>query len=516
MGRVRMMYRYVFLGLATFLGLASTWFFFGRNKTIEDVKELKSVSKVQKKLPVVVGKKKKKISKVSSVPDQKEEIPFDQKSEEEQVQILDAIKAKGNDFYRKGDLLKAISSYTEAIDLANNEKALVFLNNRAAAYLKIKEFKKARLDAQRVVSLEPENVKALFRIASSYYSELNYDEAMRAVTDILKLEPEHKEASKMYGDIMNERAKIQMAEEEARRKEEASNVEEIVADDVQEPELESEKPTESTEEVRDESPVQEESVQSEDKPEEPEEVVSTDALVEEVVEDVDNTEDVNESATEDVIPEEPVEETQPEESEVPVVEEPVEPEEEPEVEEVPETTEVDEVKESEPVEEVPEVPEVVEEEPVEETQPEESEVPVVETEETPVEESVETEEEPAVEEVPETSEIEEVKESAEEPVEEDKVEEAPEDVNEESDNVEPNEELVVPEPVISGDIVDHLKENVEEAIETMALKEEIEEEEEKESEEPESTEDDPTANNNFDVEQEDEDDTVIETVEDDE
>ena len=455
------MYRYVFLGLATFLGLASTWFFFGRNKTIEDVKELKSVSKVQKKLPVVVGKKKKKISKVSSVPDQKEEIPFDQKSEEEQVQILDAIKAKGNDFYRKGDLLKAISSYTEAIDLANNEKALVFLNNRAAAYLKIKEFKKARLDAQRVVSLEPENVKALFRIASSYYSELNYDEAMRAVTDILKLEPEHKEASKMYGDIMNERAKIQMAEEEARRKEEASNVEEIVADDVQEPELESEKPTESTEEVRDESPVQEESVQSEDKPEEPEEVVSTDALVEEVVEDVDNTEDVNESATEDVIPEEPVEETQPEESEVPVVEEPVE------------------------------------------------------TEETPVEESVETEEEPAVEEVPETSEIEEVKESAEEPVEEDKVEEAPEDVNEESDNVEPNEEPVVPEPVISGDIVDHLKENVEEAIETMALKEEIEEEE-KESEEPESTEDDPTANNNFDVEQEDEDDTVIETVEDDE
>merc|ERR1712100_342462 len=423
MGRVRMMYRYVFLGLATFLGLASTWFFFGRNKTIEDVKELKSVSKVQKKLPVVVGKKKKKISKVSSVPDQKEEIPFDQKSEEEQVQILDAIKAKGNDFYRKGDLLKAISSYTEAIDLANNEKALVFLNNRAAAYLKIKEFKKARLDAQRVVSLEPENVKALFRIASSYYSELNYDEAMRAVTDILKLEPEHKEASKMYGDIMNERAKIQMAEEEARRKEEASNVEEIVADDVQEPELESEKPTESTEEVRDESPVQEESVQSEDKPEEPEEVVSTDALVEEVVEDVDNTEDVNESATEDVIPEEPVEETQPEESEVPVVEESVETEEEPAVEEFPETTEVDEVKESEPVEEVPEVPEVVEEEPVE-------------AEETPVEESVETEEEPAVEEVPETTEVEEVKESAEEPVEEDKVEEA-EDVNEESDNVEP-------------------------------------------------------------------------------
>ena len=61
--------------------------------------------------------------------------------------------------------MQAIQHYSKAIEL--NSSLLVAYNNRAMAWLKLEEWKKALQDCDHVLSLEPANIKALLRQANA-------------------------------------------------------------------------------------------------------------------------------------------------------------------------------------------------------------------------------------------------------------------------------------------------------------------------------------------------------------
>jgi tetratricopeptide (TPR) repeat protein len=76
-------------------------------------------------------------------------------------------KSQGDSAYRAGKFEKAVSLYSES--LACNSDNHVVLSNRAAAYLKCKQWKAALKDAERCILLAPEWHKAHYRKACALY-----------------------------------------------------------------------------------------------------------------------------------------------------------------------------------------------------------------------------------------------------------------------------------------------------------------------------------------------------------
>ena len=71
----------------------------------------------------------------------------------------------GNAYYKKGDFVHAIQSYTRAIGF-NPQSALAH-SNRAMTYLKLKEFANAELDASAAILIDARHVKSYLRRASA-------------------------------------------------------------------------------------------------------------------------------------------------------------------------------------------------------------------------------------------------------------------------------------------------------------------------------------------------------------
>ena len=67
-------------------------------------------------------------------------------------------KKDGNLHYKNKDYEKAIKSYTKAFSLNNNEP--IYLTNRAQAYIKLKQYNKAIEDAQYVIEIDENTIKA--------------------------------------------------------------------------------------------------------------------------------------------------------------------------------------------------------------------------------------------------------------------------------------------------------------------------------------------------------------------
>ena len=61
--------------------------------------------------------------------------------------------------------LQAVSCYSEALSL--DEQHVAALNNRAMAYLQLREYQKAAADCDVLLRLEPANVKGLLRRATA-------------------------------------------------------------------------------------------------------------------------------------------------------------------------------------------------------------------------------------------------------------------------------------------------------------------------------------------------------------
>lgn len=85
-----------------------------------------------------------------------------------QISSLDAEAAqreRGNEEFRAGDFSAAVKSYTRCLGMTRGN--VTAFSNRAAAYLKLREFAKAEADCSSALRLEPAHLKSLVRRASA-------------------------------------------------------------------------------------------------------------------------------------------------------------------------------------------------------------------------------------------------------------------------------------------------------------------------------------------------------------
>ncbi|XP_068623400.1 protein unc-45 homolog B [Battus philenor] len=122
-------------------------------------------------------------------------------------------KNKGNEAFKSENYQEALSLYTKAINLSEKDsrKRATFLKNRAAAYLKIKEYAKVIKDCDEALQIIPEDPKALFRRAQALESEERFEEAYRDAKAIFTVDPTNKAVQPLLARlhaVVQERARI--------------------------------------------------------------------------------------------------------------------------------------------------------------------------------------------------------------------------------------------------------------------------------------------------------------------
>ncbi|XP_069477536.1 sperm-associated antigen 1 [Ambystoma mexicanum] len=119
-------------------------------------------------------------------------------SEIEKHYIANHEKEKGNEAFRSGDFCEAVTYYTRSISA---QPSIAAFNNRAQAEIKRQNWRNALNDCEKVLDLEPGNLKALLRRAT-VNSQLNNNH--RAVEDlhrVLRDEPDNAIAQKLLSEV---------------------------------------------------------------------------------------------------------------------------------------------------------------------------------------------------------------------------------------------------------------------------------------------------------------------------
>jgi stress-induced-phosphoprotein 1 len=106
-----------------------------------------------------------------------------------------AIEAKeqGNTHFRADELAQAVAAYTEAIKRAPRNATMY--SNRAAAYLKLKEYQQAIDDCEKALQLDPKFVRAYTRKASCHYELKEFAKARELYQTAKGLDPDNKDVA---------------------------------------------------------------------------------------------------------------------------------------------------------------------------------------------------------------------------------------------------------------------------------------------------------------------------------
>ncbi|XP_065063184.1 sperm-associated antigen 1-like [Rhopilema esculentum] len=104
------------------------------------------------------------------------------------------IKEKGNQFVQKKMFEDAVNCYTQCIGLLPNEVACY--TNRSLCYLKLNKPLEAETDATKALSLQKDNIKALFRRASARKMLNRYADAMDDLSQLLECDKSNMPAKK--------------------------------------------------------------------------------------------------------------------------------------------------------------------------------------------------------------------------------------------------------------------------------------------------------------------------------
>ncbi|KAL3999051.1 TPR repeat family protein [Acanthocheilonema viteae] len=106
------------------------------------------------------------------------------------------LKIQGNDYFGQGFWYEAVHSYTKSLDICpliyTHDRATYF-SNRAAAYMKLKDWEKAIEDCSKALEIGAPNDKPLERRAHCYAQlEEKYEQAIEDYESLQKLYPERK------------------------------------------------------------------------------------------------------------------------------------------------------------------------------------------------------------------------------------------------------------------------------------------------------------------------------------
>ncbi|XP_033698814.1 sperm-associated antigen 1 isoform X4 [Tursiops truncatus] len=107
-------------------------------------------------------------------------------------------KEKGNEAFNAGDYEEAVMYYTRSISVLPTVAAY---NNRAQAELKLQNWNSAFQDCEKVLELEPGNLKALLRRATTYKHQNKLREAIKDLNKVLTVEPDNELAKKTLLEV---------------------------------------------------------------------------------------------------------------------------------------------------------------------------------------------------------------------------------------------------------------------------------------------------------------------------
>uniref|UniRef100_A0A8C3LTU8 Sperm associated antigen 1 n=1 Tax=Chrysolophus pictus TaxID=9089 RepID=A0A8C3LTU8_CHRPC len=119
-------------------------------------------------------------------------------TKKEKIFIATREKEKGNEAFASGDYVEAVTYYTRSISVLPTAAAY---NNKAQAEIKLQDWDSALEDCEKVLDMEPGNVKALLRRATVYNQLKNYQAAMKDLNTVLCIEPENAVAKKNLLEI---------------------------------------------------------------------------------------------------------------------------------------------------------------------------------------------------------------------------------------------------------------------------------------------------------------------------
>lgn len=116
---------------------------------------------------------------------------------EELREKAEKLKNAGNESFRNQNHEEAVKSYTEALaqcPLEFAKERSVYLANRAASKVALKQSESALIDCNEAINLRPDYVKALSRRAQIFEDQNKPHEAMADFESVLKLDPDHRQA----------------------------------------------------------------------------------------------------------------------------------------------------------------------------------------------------------------------------------------------------------------------------------------------------------------------------------
>lgn len=119
-------------------------------------------------------------------------------TDQEKEVLANREKDKGNEAFRAGDLKEALLYYTRSISVIPNVTAF---NNRAQTEIKLQEWQKALNDVEKVLELDPGNLKAYQRRATIYKHLGKHQAAIDDLKKVLQAEPDNSIAKNLLQEL---------------------------------------------------------------------------------------------------------------------------------------------------------------------------------------------------------------------------------------------------------------------------------------------------------------------------
>ncbi|XP_010081464.1 PREDICTED: sperm-associated antigen 1 [Pterocles gutturalis] len=119
-------------------------------------------------------------------------------TKKEKIFIATREKEKGNEAFAIGDYVEAVTYYTRSISVIPTAAAY---NNKAQAEIKLQDWDSALQDCEKVLDMEPGNIKALMRRTTVHNHLQNYQTAIEDLNKVLCVEPENAIAKKNLLEI---------------------------------------------------------------------------------------------------------------------------------------------------------------------------------------------------------------------------------------------------------------------------------------------------------------------------
>ncbi|CAF4639536.1 unnamed protein product, partial [Rotaria sp. Silwood2] len=99
--------------------------------------------------------------------------------ENKKLLSFDEYRLKGNELFRQEKYYDAVAIYTKGLASTSSESNIITLRlNRAAALLKLEHYEATLDDCRKILELNVENEKALYRAAKAFYALEEYEQAL--------------------------------------------------------------------------------------------------------------------------------------------------------------------------------------------------------------------------------------------------------------------------------------------------------------------------------------------------